>query len=426
MVRLLHASHPRRAELYLFSEVTIVFGRLRRLGADHALRAGAVLSALYLLFFGSAATWFPFFNPYLLSLGLSGAQIGLLGSVRPLVVLVSQPLWGMAADAHGRRKLLILAALCTSLVLPGYYFGRTLGFILLWTAIVTTVNNPIGSMLDSVSLDQVERHKRFSYGAVRLWGAAGWAIASVVAGRLLAGRDPRMMFVFAATGFFGMFLLATRIPREPEVQRAQGRAWAGVGLVLRQRSVVVLLVMITAMQIGTSPIFAFYSIYLGELGASQGLIGLAFSIQGLSEVPVFLASSAIIRRIGVERAIILGMCAYAIRVLLYSVIRAPELAAAIEATHGVTFSLMFVAAVHYVNAHTPAEWRATGQSLLSAAYFGVGAIVGSVVGGMLFDRVGVRMLYRIDGLYILAIAAVALFVLRPARRSVATTAVPQG
>jgi MFS family permease len=70
----------------------------------------------------------PFFNPYLREIGLTGVQIGLMGGIRPSVMLLSQPLWGMAADAWGRRRLLILTALVVALVVPGYRLGQTFGF----------------------------------------------------------------------------------------------------------------------------------------------------------------------------------------------------------------------------------------------------------------------------------------------------------
>jgi PPP family 3-phenylpropionic acid transporter len=44
-----------------------------------------------------------------------------------------------------------------------------------------------------------------------------------------------------------------------------------------------------------------------------------------------------------------------------------------------------VVCVEYVNSLVREDWRATGQSLLYAAYFGVGAIAGNFWTGYLYD-----------------------------------------
>lgn len=385
----------------------------RRLGKGAAWRVAALVSALYFLYYGSGAAWFPFFNPYLREIGLTGVQIGLMGGIRPSVMLLSQPLWGMAADAWGRRRLLILTALVVALVVPGYRLGQTFGFLMLWTILYTALNNPIGLLLDSVTLDHLERYGGLSYGVLRLWGAAGWAIVAVVAGRLLSNGDPRAMFYYAGALLLGLGLTTLGLPREEEGQRSLRRAWAGVGVLLRRRALIIFLAVVTLLQLGTVSIFSFYSIYLGEIGASRDLIGLAFSIQGLSELPVYLGSAWIIRKIGPERALTVSFAAYATRALLYSVIRTPALAVATEVLHGLSFSLFLVSSISYVNAHTPPEWRATGQSLLWAFCYGAGQILGSAWGGWLYDSVGVQNLYRVCGLFIAAVAVGSIVMLWP-------------
>lgn len=49
----------------------------------------------------------------------------------------------------------------------------------------------------------------------------------------------------------------------------------------------------------------------------------------------------------------------------------------VELLHGFSWSLFWVVCVEYVNKLVDEHWLATGQSLLYAAYFGVGAIAGN-------------------------------------------------
>jgi PPP family 3-phenylpropionic acid transporter len=88
---------------------------------------------------------------------------------------------------------------------------------------------------------------------------------------------------------------------------------------------------------------------------------------------------------------------------------------AVEASHGLSFSLFLVSGVEYVNRQAPREWRATGQTLFSAAYFGAGGIVGNTWAGYLFDRLGVQGMFRVNGFIVLTMALLALAVLRERR-----------
>ena len=79
------------------------------------------------------------------------------------------------------------------------------------------------------------------------------------------------------------------------------------------------------------------------------------------------------------------MFALGTRMILYSVVKDPTAAIMIELLHGVSWSLFWVVCVEYVNSLVRGNWRATGQSLLYAAYFGAGAIAGNFWTGYLFN-----------------------------------------
>jgi PPP family 3-phenylpropionic acid transporter len=70
---------------------------------------------------------------------------------------------------------------------------------------------------------------------------------------------------------------------------------------------------------------------------------------------------------------------------LYSTIKNPQWALGIEVLHGISWSLFWVVCVEYVNRLVKDEWKATGQSILYAAYFGIGAIAGNFWTSYLYD-----------------------------------------
>ena len=102
-----------------------------------------LLRLLYYAIYGSGAAWFPFLSIYLQRIGLSGLQIGTLSGVRPAVMIVGQPLWGVIADLWGRRRSLLLAMPLTALVVLGFAWREGLWFLFGWSILYTLVSSPI-------------------------------------------------------------------------------------------------------------------------------------------------------------------------------------------------------------------------------------------------------------------------------------------
>ncbi|MHB0859210.1 MAG: MFS transporter [Anaerolineae bacterium] len=385
-----------------------VLGRIRA-GLD---AQGITLRATYLLFYAAGAAWFPFFYVYLHQTGLSGLQIGAIAGVRPAVVLLSQPLWGLAADNLGRRRVLLFTMACAALLPLGYAWQTAFWFVFGWTILYALLSNPVSSLIDSLVLDYLELRRDHSYGRLRLWGAVGWAASSLAVGRLVAGRDLRLTLVFAAAFMLlGWALLWRRTAdhRNP----VQGKpSWRGLSDLLRTPRLLLFLGLVVLMQLGAASITTFYSVYMDGLGATPTQIGLAYSIQGLSELPIYLIAAAIIRRLSPGGALGLAFFFFAARALLYAAIADPIAAMAVEVFHGMSWSLFLVSGVDYVNRQVPVALRATGQSLFATAYFGAGAISGNAWAGYLMDRLGAQGMYRVNGVLLLAVAVATLLLLR--------------
>jgi len=376
---------------------------------------GLLLCLLYVLYYLSQVSWTPFLSVYYREMHLSGLQIGTLSGIGPAVMLLSQPLWGLIADLHGRRRTLLFTMLAAVCLLPGFAWPGGYWFFFIWAIAHGFLFNPVSPLIDSLVLDHLERLRAVSFGQMRLWGAVGWALGAFTVGRAIAGRDIRLIFAFG-TGFLLMaWWVAWRTTRTAAETVTLGKGLRGAGALLGNRQLVTFLALIVLMQLGTAAIWTFHPIYLTELGAPRSYVGYAISIRGLSEIPIWLVSAAIFRRIGSRWTLRLTFFVFAARVLAYSIIKVPVLAMAVEATHGISFSLFLAASVDYVHHLVPREWRATGQALLTAAFFGAGGILGNTLSGYLYDHLGVQPMYRINASIVLAVALVALVALREPR-----------
>jgi len=377
-----------------------------------ALRGqGITLRLLYYLFYSSGVSLSSFFSVYLLQIGLSGLQIGALSGIGPAVTLVSQPLWGVVADLRGRRRTLLLTMLISAALLLGYAWPAGFWFLFAWAILYNLFSSPVSPLIDSLVLDHLDDEPGTSFGQVRLWGAVGWAVSALLVGKAIARRDIRLIFPFSAAFMLLGAAVVWRGTRDSGKRTALGRAWHGAGALLRIRPLVMFLVLIVLLQLGAAGIWSFFAIYMTQIGAPSPVIGLAITVRGLSELPLYLASAWLIRRFGSRRTLPFTFFVFATRTFLYSVIRNPALAVVVEASHGLSFSLLLVSAVDYVHQHVPREWRATGQSLYTAAFFGAGSIIGNAWAGFLYDRIGVQAMYRLNSGILLVVALAALVAL---------------
>jgi hypothetical protein len=70
---------------------------------------------LYFLFRFSTGIPNPFMTLYMQHVGLFPDTIGTLQAIRPLVTMLSAPIWGGLADGTGRKKLVLIVS-CSSFV----------------------------------------------------------------------------------------------------------------------------------------------------------------------------------------------------------------------------------------------------------------------------------------------------------------------
>ena len=88
------------------------------------------------------------------------------------------------------------------------------------------------------------------------------------------------------------------------------------------------------------------------------------------------------------------------------------MAVSVEAMHGLAWTLFLVASVEYVNKLVEPKWRATGQSLFWAAYFGAGMIMGSLWAGFLYDRMPLKIVFGLNGTVVFLVSLLGLAAFR--------------
>lgn len=345
------------------------------------------LRLLYFLVLSCTAAWLPLFADDLKARGFTGMQISMILSVTPVTMFLIQPVYGMLADRLGYRMCMLASSLLAAVAFTFYLFEGTFLSLLLITVFMSVFYNGLQPVLDSLTLQLTEKQPTFSYGTVRLAGAFGWALTGIIVGYYIDEISTKVIFMFASASLALTFLISLTLPADKAQSRetSSSSSFKDVASIFSDRTMVFFLLSVFLISASVTTIWNFYSLYMKENGASASLVGFGLSFQGLCEIPLFFFSGRIIFKLNLKNTLLLTVVAAALRMLLYSVVKNPQAAIAIELLHGFSWSLFWVACVEYTNLLVKKEWRATGQSLLYAAYFGVGAIVGNFWTGYLYD-----------------------------------------
>ncbi|HLG38538.1 MAG TPA: MFS transporter [Chitinophagaceae bacterium] len=374
------------------------------------LHKAHTLRILYFFLFCCTASWLPLFAEFCKNKGLTEIQTSIVLSVTPVMMFVVQPLYGMMADKIGYKKTMLIASFFSSISYLGYLYKQDFAWLVVVTVFMSLFYNTTQPVMDSLSLQLARADKRFSYGSLRIAGAAGWVVTGIVTGQIIDAININMLFVVSAISMFLVFLFTNLLQNDTGEKSSPGESsFKYFKHVVTNRTLMFLLLCVFLVSTFATTIWNFYAIYMKENGASSSLVGYGISFQGLCELPLFYFSARIIFRLGLKTTLIITVIATAIRLILYNVTKNPVAAIPIEMLHGFSWSLFWVACVEYVNKLVAEKWMATGQSLLYAAYFGVGAIAGNFWTGYLSEKMKIADIFLLNSIAVFAVA-IMLFV----------------
>jgi len=377
--------------------------------------------SLNVLFYAAIAFVTPFTVLYYQSLGLSGAQIGILVGLVPLVTMFGAPLFTGLADVTQRHRLVMgvtmLVGCIATLLVP--FFPQVAPTILL----IFTFNiffSPVGAFTDSATLFMLADKKEM-YGRIRVGGTLGFGLAAIPAGILIQNYGLRMAFwgsgVLCLLGLlvsqklvFGTAIKGTAAPR------------SGIRSLLTNPHWLLFLALAFAGSMAMASVNSYLFSYMKELGADGNMMGYALAFGTISEVPILFFGNRLLKRFGARKLMALAMLIAGARLLATAAFNTSVLVLLIQFVSGLTFPLMWMAGVSYTEENAPPGMSATAQGLFSAVVFGFGTAMGGFLGGTLLENLGGRGMYFVFGAIVLV--AVVIVTLIENRMSVKQQIIP--
>ena len=360
--------------------------------------------SFYFLYFGAGACFFPYVVLYYQSLGFTGAQIGLLFAISPIITLFGAPFWTGIADTSHRHKLVMSITLLAAIGLVSLYpFAKTIVAVLVLVSLYSFMIAPVNAFADTATMTMLGDQKDM-YGRVRVGGTLGWGIAAPIAGLIISKFGLSWAFWSYATLLFIGFLVSQQFVFSQVRQQVSVRH--GMRELFSNRRMVLFLVAAFVTGMALMSINSFLSAYMNELGINKSVLGFALSISTLSELPVLFFGNRLLAKLKPHGILILSMCATMVRLFLYAIFQSAPGILVFQLINGLTFATLWIAGVSFINENAPPGLSATMQGVFGAAVFGFGAAGGGFIGSLLLERVGGAQMYAIFGVMLLVMLIV--------------------
>jgi MFS transporter, PPP family, 3-phenylpropionic acid transporter len=360
--------------------------------------------------FGGYAFVLPFLVLYYQSNGFTGAQIGLLTGITPLITMLGASLWTAFADAtHKHRRVMSTVILVGALSLFVFPLLDTFMPVFLIAVLFYAFYAPVPSLADSATMYMLADRKEM-YGRVRMGGTIGFGVAAFLAGVLVQNYGLRLAFWGGGSLMLLALLTSQKLTHNPQTVQESTRE--GLHTMLANRRWMLFLMLAFSGGVAMAGTNTYLFPFLKELGANETTMGLAMTIGTISEVPVLFYGHYLVRRFKPFRLLMLAMVFTGLRLLAFAAAGTPALVLVVQLFNGLAFPIMWMAGVSYANENAPSGLSATAQGMFSAMVFGFGTAVGGFAGGPLMENIGGRGTYNVFGLSVLAIVILVAFLQR--------------
>ncbi len=357
------------------------------------------LSAYYFFYFAFNGAFLPFFGLYLLSLGYSAWDIGLLMSMQQAMRLFGPSLWGWLADTRQSRVTIVrLAALFSLICFGGFFVLRGFPVMLAAMAILSFFWSAALPLVETLTFNHL-RQAAGHYGRIRIWGSIGFIVAVLGTGALL-DRIPVAGLLWICVPLLAGILATALVLPEAEAATMLTGAVTRFRTLLGERRVQALLAACFAMSAAHGALYVFYSIHLARHAYSTTETGLLWTLGVVAEILVFWFMPRLLARHPLRSILLASYATAVVRFLLigWCVDNAP-LALLAQIMHGLTFGAWHAASIAAVNQWFPGPAQARGQALYSSISFGAGGLLGSLVSGWAWDAVGPEWTYTLSALF---------------------------
>ncbi|MGO4544479.1 MFS transporter [Paenibacillus sp. 2TAB23] len=358
--------------------------------------------------YSTAAMVVSFIPLYFLDRGFSEQQIGIIYSTGPFISIFANIILGMASDKYRTIKKLLMLLLFGQLVMISLLFPiENFALVCLVMMGFYFFQTPINPLSDSLLLLS-SQYTGTPYALVRIFGSLGFAVTAYTFGLILKEIGSAWTLPLALCTIAITLALTTRI------RDYQGSArkidFSGFFKLLRQRDMLLFFLIILTISIPHRMYEGFLAVTMRHLGASDSLVGLAWLVSALSEIPILFLLGKYGHKFKELPLLMIASIMYAVRLWLLSDIQDPRWVIATQAMHSISFGIYFSTALRYLSRLIPDEYRASGQAVYAVVWTGLAGVISGMFGGYIYEHFGRETFFKMGAGF--AIVAAAAFLAR--------------
>ncbi|XP_050057858.1 major facilitator superfamily domain-containing protein 6-A-like isoform X2 [Aphis gossypii] len=372
----------------------------------------------FFLSVGGAAPIFPFLTTISMQRGYSSVIVGLMFTLFTIPALLIRPVIGTITDKYKCRKTALILtiamnclALCALMFIPGTHVEKEIDdndviksplfWLFFSTIAIWHTSGNAEFVLENTICVALLGENIHKFGKQRVWGAVGWGTTSFLCGAVVdwfsRGQDYKNytpgMIIALVMNILDLYVAS----KFEDVQNRDKETDTGdMKQVLTNIRVLSFIFWVVVFGFLNAFVWHYLFWYMEDLSRMyhpetisyiKTLEGLTQTIQCFGgEVPFFFLSSYILKRVDGMKVFSLMFFGFAVRFFLYSIIKNPVWVLPVEFLNGLTYALAYAAATSYSAEITPVGAEGTLQGIVATALLGIGAPIGSFVGGFMFDR----------------------------------------
>ena len=335
----------------------------------------------------------PLIGQYLSSIGFSGTQVGTITSLGTGTAILAGLFWGKIY-ANTSRKKILLAFMCLAAATLGVVSTGTTIFII-YAVIYSGMyffQGPIHGLSDAFVLDRSEH-----FSAIRATGAAGYAVAVFVAGRVAESTGLKSIFFMYAGAYVIAACFFLREEEPTTFRTAEEKVKMSV--LFKDRNFVKLLIcafFLMGTNVGNSTYFGY--LFREQVGSVAG-IGVAFLLMAGSEAPFMALTPVLSRKFGAEKTLLFAMVMAVIRFGFYSTGPDYKVLLATFFLQGMTNGIILVEIVKYFGRIVEPRLSSVSISVFYAIGNSLSVILCSFIGGIMLDMAGACAVYRFFAIF---------------------------
>jgi MFS transporter, PPP family, 3-phenylpropionic acid transporter len=348
--------------------------------------------ALWFCYFAAIGAFNPYAPLWFKELGFSTLAIGAIASLQAWTRVVAPYGWGWLGDHRGQRMRWVqMGCLASVVAAAGLLWAREYVWVAACVGLLFLANGaviPLSEATLARHLHTDEGMDSGRYGRVRMWGSLGFIVSVLLfgAGLQVLGIDwfPWLVVLM----YLLLFVAASHVPGARDDLPSQASApplWS----VLRRPEVAWFFAATFLTVLAHTALYAFFSLYLDQLGYSKTTLGLLWAVSVVAEIVFFWAQGQLFGRMQPHRWL---QWAAGVSVLRFaataSFASSPLVLVLAQLLHAVTFAGQHAACIVLINRYFPGPLRGRGQALYTVLGYGASGVIGGVAGGALSTAYG--------------------------------------